>query len=44
MGQGILKAQLRDFDEIGERANREIQMRQREKYNLNTGSGQGNVI
>jgi hypothetical protein len=34
MGRGILKAQLRDFDEIGERADREVQPRRREKYDL----------
>lgn len=34
MGRGILKAQLRDFDEIGGRADREIQPRRRGKYDL----------
>ncbi|MHB9293071.1 hypothetical protein Holit_02190 [Hollandina sp. SP2] len=34
MGRGLLKAQLRDFDEIGEQAEATIQPRRREKYNL----------
>jgi hypothetical protein len=34
MGRGLLRAQLRDFDEIGERADREIQPRRRKKYDL----------
>jgi hypothetical protein len=34
MGRGILKAQLRDFDRIGKRADREIQPQRREKYDL----------
>jgi hypothetical protein len=34
MGRGIHKAQLRDFDEIGGRADREIQSRRRENYDL----------
>jgi hypothetical protein len=34
MGRGLLKAQLRDFDDIGQRADREIQPRRREKYDL----------
>jgi hypothetical protein len=31
-GTGNVKAQLRDFDRIGQRADREIQTRRREKY------------
>jgi hypothetical protein len=34
MGRGILKAQLRDFDEIGERTDRDIQRWRRENYDL----------
>ncbi|MDR2445850.1 MAG: hypothetical protein LBD58_00950 [Treponema sp.] len=34
MGRGILKAQLRDFDQIGERADRDIPTRRREKYDI----------
>ncbi|MDR2445527.1 MAG: hypothetical protein LBD44_06300 [Spirochaetaceae bacterium] len=34
MGRGILKAQLRDFDQIGQRADCEIRPRRREKYDL----------
>jgi hypothetical protein len=34
MGWGILKAQLPDFDQIGERADRDIQPRRRENYDL----------
>jgi hypothetical protein len=34
MGRGILKAQLRDFDQIGNRADRDIQSRRRENYDL----------
>ncbi|MDR1596744.1 MAG: hypothetical protein LBR99_03465 [Treponema sp.] len=34
MGRGILKAQLREFDGIGERADREVQPLRREKYGL----------
>jgi hypothetical protein len=34
MGRGLLKAQLRDFDQIGERADRVIHPRRREKYGL----------
>ncbi|MDR0758693.1 MAG: hypothetical protein LBF74_01090 [Treponema sp.] len=34
MGRGILKAQLPDFDQIGERADRDIQPRRRENYDL----------
>jgi hypothetical protein len=34
MGRGLLRAQLRDFDEIGGRADREIQPQRREKYGL----------
>ncbi|MDR2247487.1 MAG: hypothetical protein LBE17_12595 [Treponema sp.] len=37
MGRGILKAQLRDFDRIGQRADREIQPRRREEYDLKYG-------
>ncbi|MDR2434817.1 MAG: hypothetical protein LBD47_09655 [Treponema sp.] len=32
MGREILKAQLRDFNQIGQRADREIQPRRRDKY------------
>jgi hypothetical protein len=36
MGRGILKAQLRDFGGIGERADGEIQLRRRENMTINT--------